>query len=714
MSTSNLFYLPDKQIWTPKRWDHKYSPIIKHKGFNPNPISGRIPPFANALINPDVVGTPLYIEFWDEQIDRCQNGYLTGGMNIPGRYYFFLNFQPLSGVKGVMYPMYNDFHYELSLTVEWIKHYKLTGLIVLKARRKGLSEFIKGCVLNYGLTFGEAYRGAVFAGIENYVKGLKKKMLHGLTNTVDDMRLNILKNNDKELKIGYEERVNGSYIDSGSLNEIQFETMFNSDSKLEGEYFNDVVGEESGENPKLKGSFESIKPALMFGSQMDGTFYIYGTAGNILSGSRDFIEMYRNHEKFDLIKIFVSGNRMYYPFFVTKNEFVRNEVVSSDDKEIADEVMSNLDPIKNLRPLIEEYGRECLLGCEDIESAEENIRYLYKKYEGLEDKKNLIELKKNFPLSEDDAITSGGSNNFNNDLLYAQLNALQQNPVPYGEYVLDFVMEEGEGKQLKLPLEVKCRAAKPDDPDWKRIPISQHPIKGMKNVDAMGVDSYNQDKTNTSRSLGGIVVLRDGRNIPEEINGMKIKRGIYPVCCYEKRPPKKEQFYLISLMISVYYDLPRDTMISAEHDFLIDFYKKNFGRRFLALRPRSFDSPNTEATNEYGAKLISPIMISRALGIAQSFVDDFIHLCDFETLIRGLIAFDEVNIGTDWDVVDALIYALMRIVDRRQKPVNENDVQNGENFVTWEEDRSGEVVMRTSNGNAGEDYVMFGNKKVYM
>ena len=94
MSTNSLFYLPDKQLWTPKRWDHKYSPIIKHKGFNPNPISGRIPPFANALINPDVVGTPLYIEFWDEQIDRCQNGYLTGGMNIPGRYYFFLNFQP--------------------------------------------------------------------------------------------------------------------------------------------------------------------------------------------------------------------------------------------------------------------------------------------------------------------------------------------------------------------------------------------------------------------------------------------------------------------------------------------------------------------------------------------------------------------------------------------------------------------------------------------
>ena len=695
------FLLPNGELWTPERFERKYTPIIKKKGFNPTPIAGRIPAYANSVIDKDVIGTPKYDEFWEEQIRRCIEGYETGGLWIPGRYYYFLNFQPIAGVKGNMFPLFCDFHLELAYAVEWVKYFKITGLIILKARRKGLSEFMKGAILNYGLTFGDTYRGAVFAGIENYVKGIKKKVMNGLTNTVDDMRLNILKNNDKELRIGYEERVNGTFIESGSLNEIQMETLFNSESKLEGEYFNDVLSEESGENPRVKAAFESIKPSLMFGSEMEGTFYIYGTAGNILSGSKDFIDMYRNHVSFDLVKIFVDGTRLYYPFFITPNEH----------KGVKNEIGKTVDPIRNLRPLIAEHGRDCLMGCEDIEAAKENIRMLYTHYEKLQDKKNLIELKKNFPLDEEDAITSGGSNNFDNEALFSRLQELQTKILPPGNYVLEMVTE-GEGKQWKQPLEVKARLTKPEDPDWKVIPILQHPLKGMRNVDAMGIDSYNQDQTNTSRSLGGIVILRDGRNIPSEINGIKIRKGVYPVVCYEKRPPKKEQFYMIGLMLAIYYDLPKDVMISAEHDFLIDFFKKNGGRRFLSPRPRSFDSQNTEATYEYGSKLASPQMISRALGIAQSWVDDNIQLCDFEVLIKGLIAFDEINIGTDWDIVDALIYALMRIVDRKAKPSSEKDDLKEDNSQHWVEDRNGNVVSKTNNTTDEGDYVMMGDKKM--
>ena len=695
------FLLPSGEMWTPARFDRKYTPIIKKKGFNPTPIAGRVPTYANSALDKDVIGTPKYDEFWEEQIRRCIEGYETGGLWIPGRYYYFLNFQPIAGVKGNMFPLFCDFHLELAYAVEWVKHFKITGLIILKARRKGLSEFMKGAILNYGLTFGDTYRGAVFAGIENYVKGIKKKVMNGLTNTVDDMRLNILKNNDKELRIGYEERINGTFIESGSLNEIQMETLFNSESKLEGEYFNDVLSEESGENPRVKAAFESIKPSLMFGSEMEGTFYIYGTAGNILSGSKDFIDMYRNHVSFDLVKIFVDGTRLYYPFFITPNEH----------KGVKNEIGKTVDPIRNLRPLIAEHGRDCLMGCEDIEAAKENIRMLYAHYEKLQDKKNLIELKKNFPLDEEDAITSGGSNNFDNEALFSRLQELQTKVPPPGNYVLEMVTV-GEGKEWKQPLEVKARLARPDDPDWKVINILQHPLKGMRNVDDMGVDSYNQDQTNTSRSLGGIVVLRDGRDIPSEINGIKIRKGIYPVVCYEKRPPKKEQFYMIALMLAIYYDLPKDVMISAEHDFLIDFFKKNGGRRYLSPRPRSFDSQNTEATYEYGSKLASPQMISRALGIAQSWVDDHIHLCDFEVLIKGLIAFDEINIGTDWDIVDALIYALMRIVDRKAKPRSEKDDLKEENSQNWTEDRDGNVVSKTGNSTDEGDYVMMGDKKM--
>ena len=60
-----------------------YSPIIKDKGFDPYPVAGKIPDFANSVMFPDVDGSRLHQEFWDEQIDRCVNGYTTGGIRLP-------------------------------------------------------------------------------------------------------------------------------------------------------------------------------------------------------------------------------------------------------------------------------------------------------------------------------------------------------------------------------------------------------------------------------------------------------------------------------------------------------------------------------------------------------------------------------------------------------------------------------------------------------
>jgi hypothetical protein len=697
---SNVIHASDLKSFHPEQLK-RVNIVIKQGGFNPSPIAGKIPAFANSRLNPDVIGTPFYNEFWEEQVYRCENGYSTGGIYIPGRHYYYMNFQPIAGVTGVMYPMYIEFDREFFSTVDWVKINYKTGIIILKARRKGLSEKVKGGVINYGSTFTEKYRAGVFAGIDFYVQGIKKKIIMGATECPDDMRMGIIKNNDKQLKFGYEERILGSYTDSGALTEIQFETLFNNAVKMEGEYFNDVISEESGENPHLKMAFESIKPSLMFGAKMVGTFYIYGTAGNILSSSKDFIEMYNNHEDYDLVKMWVPGTRMYFPFVsMKKNEPYYDNVL---DREI--------DPIHNLRPLIEEHGEDALLGCEDIEAGKENIAARYKKYEKLDDRKSLIELKKNYPLEEEDAITSGGSNNFDNELLFDRLNTIQMNPPPIGKYVLDFIYDKGEDGDnvLRIPLEVSIRPAKIEDPEWKCVLIRQHPLKSMRNADAMGVDSYNQDQTNTTRSLGGIAVMRDGRTLPSIVDGMAIHKGVYPVCIYQQRPPKKELFFEIALKIAVYYKLYRDVMISAEHDFCIDYFKKNNGRAYLSPRPRSFDSPDSEAKYDYGAKF--NVNKGRIIGIIQSWVDDYAYLCDFELLLKELIAFDEINMGSDWDIVDAVGYCLMRIIDRKSKPKDSNNSTNQER-IEWQRDKDGNVRAVGVNTEKNDDVIYFGNKKV--
>jgi hypothetical protein len=65
-----------------------YKPNFKLRGFNPQPVAGNIPYEADSVSNPSCQGSHLWEEFWEEQYDRCVNGYNTGGIWIPGRYYF--------------------------------------------------------------------------------------------------------------------------------------------------------------------------------------------------------------------------------------------------------------------------------------------------------------------------------------------------------------------------------------------------------------------------------------------------------------------------------------------------------------------------------------------------------------------------------------------------------------------------------------------------
>ena len=41
---------------------------------------------------PDAWGSPAWIDYWQEQLDRCRNGYSSGGVKITGHHYAYLNF----------------------------------------------------------------------------------------------------------------------------------------------------------------------------------------------------------------------------------------------------------------------------------------------------------------------------------------------------------------------------------------------------------------------------------------------------------------------------------------------------------------------------------------------------------------------------------------------------------------------------------------------
>jgi hypothetical protein len=652
---------------------NNYQLRLKKRGFDPSPIAGNIPYWADEISNPRCVGTTAHEDFWNEQIDRCINGYETAGIKIPGRYYYYLNLMPLKGLKGSMYPLYVDLDLEYYNLVDYVKVHKKMGIISPKARRKGLSEKAK-TILSHGIRFIPGYRGAITAGLETYVTGIRKKFEHGENAIRKEFRLNVLQDNEKIYQPGYEIKDPiGGYIIDGYNAMLSFETMYDDATKLEGEYFNDVICEESGQYKLLGQVIESIKPALEFGSEMIGSFWIFGTGGNILSTSKDFKDLWDNADIYNLEKFWVPGTRLYYPFFGNP---LADTFEDPDNGKI-------IDSIPNLR----KYQLWEIIGCEDVVAAEDYILKKRIEYSKLPNKAKLKKHNQSYPLTIEEAFTSGGSNNFDDEKIYNKLFQIEGKLNNYKEVVLEWSKNEEDSDSDPV---VSARPATVNDPVWKRVMVLQEPRKDVLDLDIGGLDGYNQDQTKTGSSLGAMVVMRQGNRVNMVDSG--IRKSEYPVCLYYYRPPRKEDFYDICLKIAVWYGLKNNVMCSAEQDFVIDYFKKNGGTKYLSPRPKTFDTRRGQQVHKYGAKMTGSSK-EIILGIVQSWVIDYVDDCEFPLILRDLLAYDEAYIGTDWDSVDAIAYAKMRIEDMKTRPRKSNDDEDMTPEIIWIPDERGNMIL---------------------
>lgn len=627
-----------------------YNLLIKEKGFNPAPYAGNIPYHANSDINPDCYGSRIHEEFWEEVTYYSEHGYNTGGLWIPPSYWFYLNFKKVNGLYGPVYPDFIDLHYELSREWHEVKiSPDLAGMIIPKARRKGLS-FFGTSEGDYGARFVPQFRMAICGGLDNYVQGFRKKLSERFNEVPKELQMHVLKDNEDYFEIGYEYRTDKGWRKNLQA-QFMFETLKDQATKLEGEFFHIVVMEEMGEFPRSNEAYESIRPALEMGENILGKFLMYGTGGNMLKGSKAFKHFSAYKDSYGLRKKLILGNRYFHPYF--------GGAKGKDG--------SIIEKIPYIKAQYPDLAPEQLIGCEDVRAAEEAILRGRLARSKNPDKRALTEWNKKYPLSEEEIFTSSGSNNFNTDKLYEKLLPLQSTPEQqWKPYKLEFIKDKD--GDLILPLSVKVIPVEDDPDDGEIVYIYQHPKLNIKDLDVGGIDGYNEDITTSTDSLGAMVVVRrsDEITIPDMVPG-KI-----PVCLYYRRPKRKEIFFQTCLKISIYYNLLKNTMISAESDLVIQYYKNMGCKRYLSPRPRSFDSPDSEQKHDFGVKMTG-FSKPRMMGILQTWVEDFAHLCEFADIIKDLIAYDDQNIGNDYDSADALGYALMRIIDMKRVPMEQNE-----------------------------------------
>jgi len=663
-------------------------PIEKTKTFCPDPIvKYGIPDFANSKIYPKCIGTPAWKDWWEEQIRRCVQGYWTGGLYIPGRYYFFLNFSWIQTVgKGFHPPSFIDYQYEFFLLIDQVKKER-KGIICLKARRKGLSEQVVNGVFDYGMRFKQNYKAGIVAGQEIHSTGFYNKYLSSEGMMPPEIQLNYLVESQKETVAGYWEKTDTGFIKKGSLSTIFVRTMFRSDNVFKGELLDDCVFEEGGEFEMLIPGFGSTEPCFMVGDEMVGTPFIYGTGGNMQKGSAGFAEMWSNSESYKLERFWVSGKKMYFPYVAGYQ----------NERGYLAEDIPNLKK-KYPRP----YQR---VGMQDEEEAEKTILKNREAYSKLANKKKYYDYLQNFPLSPREAFLSFSNNDYDTDLLSTRRLEILENVRQYRTIVLDY--EKNKDGSLIIPLKVKSRLAQtdPDKPNYDNsdnyIFIHEEPNSSYINLDLGGIDSYNIDHSKTSKSTGSMTVYRQSP-IDESIDGNK------PICLYNKRPKRKEIFFGNCLKIAIYYNLISRVMVDVGSPAIIDFFKENGGVKFLAKRPREFENEQSKQQHDFGIRFTN-FNLGILEGLMQSEISLRCHKWIFIEHVSDCLGYESGDLENDADNHDSLLCCLALRQDLKRKPQAISKADN-DPFSLPEEyiDNEGNIYYdEPNNGLSEEDYYKY-------
>lgn len=303
---------------------------------------------------PEVWGSPGWQEYWQRQLEYCEHGFSVGGERITGHHYFYLNFtkimviQQIEGTEATekieQFPDFWDGDYDFfwSLDIarwgvklpgvdlkatppEEVKRLRLIELERLKLKVKPHPDYLMGgfhFIVGKSRRKGYSFKnGAICVNIYNTKRNAQvvigasdKKFLYpegtmGMaSNYMDFLNENTgwRKSRDYINKIDHKKasfvkNVEGTSIESGYKSQVFALTFKDNPDAARGKSPVFTLLEEAGAFPNLKASYSAIKPGLGGGKFITGQIVIFGTGGDMESGTVDFADMFYNPIGFGLM-----------------------------------------------------------------------------------------------------------------------------------------------------------------------------------------------------------------------------------------------------------------------------------------------------------------------------------------------------------------------------------------------------------------------------
>ena len=479
-------------------------------------------------------GTTDYIKYWDEETDRCINGYVApDGDAITGYHYFYLNYSPIMLLSEVEYtdrygnkrtrrervldfPKFWDYDYYYFNAIEEAEN-QGKHMAVLKCRQRGYS--FKGAsmlVRNYEL----------IPGSKNFAVASEQKFLIGdglLTKAWQIMDF-IDKNtawSKQRLTSTRMERVSGFKItdefgkqtEQGYLSSITGITLKNDPERLRGTRGKLVLFEEGGKFPNLETAWRIEQPAVETDDGVAfGLLIAFGTGGTE-GGSFDGLKnLFYNPKAFNVLSfpnIWDDGQEgTECGFFVPSWSNMSDDFMDEDGNSFKERAVEELVKQRNT---IREGG-----------ATQQSIdRFISER-----------------PLKPQEAILELGKNIFPRKLLMDQLTRIRTNKkLQNMKHIVDLEWDGNGGVKAteKKSGDITTYHLKRDDKPEGSVVIWEYPINDPPfGLYIGGCDPYDHDESFTN-SLGSTFIFK------------RVKAGEawndVIVAEYSGRPDTAEEYY---------------------------------------------------------------------------------------------------------------------------------------------------------------------------
>jgi hypothetical protein len=574
----------------------------------------------------DYWGTPGWMDYWETQLQRCKNGYEVGGHAITGHHYMYLNFCRIQVVKKVegskaskkseTFPDFWDGDYDYfwsleiarnGITPEKLEELKLGvkphpdflmggfHMIVGKSRRKGYSYKNGAISANY---YNTERKAQIIIGASEkkflYPKGtmgMTSDYLNFLNEFTGWRKSRDYVDKQDHKKASFKKKINGVDIESGYQSEVFALTFKDNADAARGKDGVLVLLEEAGAFPNLKASFAAIKPALTAGVYITGQIVIFGTGGDMESGTADFADMFYNPVAFGI-----------QPF-----------VNTWDDN--AEETMCGFfHPVtKNLEGFYDLHGNSDIPAALEFETA--------RRKSILENSSNSTAYQQHiqeFALQPSEAFLTVSTNDFPVIELRAQLNKVVREklmlvkgtPVNLSRVEGKVIAEPDLVNKLNPIINYKVKQA-----DLTGCPlIFEFPSNPPKGLYKIGYDPYRQDQT-TGVSLAAIYVYKT-------VQRNNFSKNII-VANYVGRPQTSESCNRVAELLAELYNA--EIMYENEVPDVKKYFERRKKLHLLAAQPDGVISKNiknSRVARIYGCHMNEKLKDAGAKYIKQWLLEE--------------------------------------------------------------------------------------------